>query len=443
MRMYDLLMKKRDGFALRAEEIHWMIKAYVDGRVPDYQMSAMLMAIFLKGMNDEELANLTMAMTQSGDTIDLSPIVGIKVDKHSTGGVGDKTTFIVGPMVAAAGGKVAKMSGRGLGHTGGTVDKMEAIPHIQSSLAKEEFFRIVNEVGLCVIGQSEGLAPADKMLYALRDVTATIESIPLIASSIMSKKLAAGSDAILLDVKVGSGAFMKDIKEAIALAEKMVAIGHYHGKETIALITDMNKPLGETIGNSLEMQEVVAVLKNEGPKDLRAEAVELAANMLYLSKLGTMEECYVKAERTLVDGSAFQKLCAMVEAQGGEVEVILHPEKFAISPCEVELIANESGYISFMDAQQCGLAAVLLGAGREVKQDAIDYGAGIRLFRKTGDKVEKGERLAILYAETEEKARKGLEALAKAVRISERPPLTIPMLYGRVTIEGTKLFTEV
>ncbi|MBQ6834590.1 MAG: thymidine phosphorylase, partial [Lachnospiraceae bacterium] len=332
MRMYDLIMKKRNGEALTKQEIDYMITEYVAGEIPDYQMSAFLMAVYFNGMTEEETVTMTQAVAHSGDMVDLSAIEGIKVDKHSTGGVGDKTTLIITPMVAACGVKVAKMSGRGLGHTGGTVDKLESIPGFQTAIDQERFFEIVNETGLSVIGQSGNMTPADKKLYALRDVTATVDSIPLIAVSIMSKKLAAGSDAILLDVKTGSGAFMKTVDDSIALAREMVSIGENAGRKTAALITDMDIPLGNNIGNSLEVIEAVETLQGNGPEDLTEVCLQLAGNMLYLAGKGTIEECIAMAKKTIEDGSALERLVAMVEAQGGDSSVILDTGKFEKAP---------------------------------------------------------------------------------------------------------------
>ena len=331
MRMYDLIKKKRNNEELSEEEIRFLIREYVAGNIPDYQMSAFLMAVYFQGMTEAETLAMTMEAARSGDMVDLSSIEGIKVDKHSTGGVGDKTTLIVAPMAAACGVKVAKMSGRGLGHTGGTVDKLESIPGFRTSLNREEFFAVVNKIGLSVIGQSGNLAPADKKLYALRDVTATVDSIPLIAVSIMSKKLAAGSDGILLDVKTGSGAFMKTLEDSVLLAQEMVKIGAGAGKRIMALITSMDIPLGNKIGNSLEVIEAVETLRGEGPEDLTKVCIHLAASMLYLAGKGEMEECLRLAEGTLKDGSALNCLQKMVEAQGGDASVISDPETFPIS----------------------------------------------------------------------------------------------------------------
>ena len=383
MRMVDLIAKKRNGKSLSSEEISQMIQEYVEGSIPDYQMSAFLMAVFFQGMTEEETLAMTNAVAHSGDMVDLSAIEGIKVDKHSTGGVGDKTTLIIGPMVAACGVKVAKMSGRGLGHTGGTVDKMESIPGMQTGLSQEEFFKVVNQTGLCVIGQSGNITPADKKLYAMRDVTATIDSIPLIAVSIMGKKLAAGSDCILLDVKTGSGAFMKTVDDSIALAKEMVAIGENAGKRTVALITNMDIPLGNNIGNSLEVIEAVETLKGNGPADLTHESINLAGNMLYLAGKGSLEECKKMAETTIQDGSALKCLIAMVEAQGGDSAVIKDSSRFKQAPFSQEVLATESGYVVSMDTEKCGIASAMLGAGRETKESEIDYSAGIILHKKT------------------------------------------------------------
>lgn len=379
MRMYDLIMKKRNGEALTEQEIQYMIREYVAGEIPDYQMSAFLMAVYFKGMTEEETLAMTQAVAHSGEMVDLSGIEGVKVDKHSTGGVGDKTTMIIAPIVAACGVKVAKMSGRGLGHTGGTVDKLESIPGLHTSLSREDFFNVVNQTGLSVIGQSGNLAPADKKLYALRDVTATVDSIPLIAVSIMSKKLAAGNDCILLDVKTGSGAFMKSIDDSIALAKEMVAIGENAGRKTVALITDMDIPLGHNIGNSLEVIEAVETLKGNGPEDLTEVCVHLASNMLFLAGKGTLEECRSLVREVIANGEALKRLAAMVEAQGGDSSVIFDTDKFEKAAYQHEVLAKKSGYITFMDTESCGIASAMLGAGRETKDSQIDFAAGIIL----------------------------------------------------------------
>ncbi len=432
MRMYDLIMKKKHGEVLTEQEIQFMIDGYVKGAIPDYQMSAMLMAIWFKGMNDLEITELTKTMAKSGDMIDLSAISGKKVDKHSTGGVGDKTTLIVAPIVAACGGKVAKMSGRGLGHTGGTVDKLEAIPGYRTVLDRQEFFDTVNKCGVSVIGQSGNLAPADKKLYALRDVTATVDSIPLIASSIMSKKLAAGSDCILLDVKTGSGAFMKTLDDSIKLAQTMVAIGEGAGRRTVALITDMDTPLGFGIGNSIEVMESMDVLKGHGPADLAEVSLQLAANMLYLVGKGTPEECRTMAEKAIADGSAFETFCTMVKAQGGDDAVLRDYEKFVKAPYKADILAERDGYIVKMNAEEVGVTSVVLGAGRETKESDIDFSAGLILHKKYGDAVKKGDSLVTLYTSKEESLKEAERMYREAVIIGDNQPAKEPLVYARV-----------
>lgn len=433
MRMYDLISKKRNGGALNKEEMTHLIEGYVKGEIPDYQMSAFLMAVYFRGMTKEETAVMTDLVARSGDMVDLSSIEGIKVDKHSTGGVGDKTTLIVAPLAAACGVKVAKMSGRGLGHTGGTVDKLESIPGMRVSIERDEFFDIVKKNGICVIGQSGNLTPADKKLYALRDVTATVESIPLIAVSIMGKKLAAGSDCILLDVKTGSGAFMNSVEDSLALAQEMVNIGESAGKNTVALITNMDIPLGNNIGNSLEVIEAVETLKNQGPEDLTCVCLELAANMLYLAGQGDMETCYGKVKEALENGAGLQKLIDMVEAQGGDSSVIKDVSRFKKAGIVKEVISPYDGYITFMDTKECGIASCILGAGRETKEDNIDYSAGIVLKKKTGDRIEKGDILAVLYGNKEEKMKPAEEQFLKALRVEENEPEEQKLIYARVT----------
>lgn len=438
MRMYDVIAKKRNGETLSEEEIRFMIDGYVKGEIPDYQMSAMLMAIYLNGMNDKETATLTSEVAHSGDMVDLSPIEGIKVDKHSTGGVGDKTTLVVAPIVAACGVKVAKMSGRGLGHTGGTVDKMESIPGMRTTLTEEEFFQVVNNTGLSVIGQSGNLAPADKKLYALRDVTATVDSIPLIAASIMSKKLAAGSDCILLDVKTGSGAFMKTLDDSITLAEKMVAIGEHAGKKTMALITNMDIPLGSLIGNSLEVIEAVDTLKGDGPEDLTEVCLQLASGMLFLAGKGDLSACRAMAEKTIADGSALKRLIAMVEAQGGDSSVIKDTSLFQKAPFKLEVKSPKGGYITHMDTERCGIASSMLGAGRITKESEIDFAAGIALKKKVGQSVAEGEVMAVLYTSKKELFLASVEEFISAVTISDEKPATEPLIYARVTKAGAE-----
>lgn len=436
MRMYDLIMRKRNGGVLAYDEIAYMIDGYVKGVIPDGQMSAMLMAIWFRGMNDRETAELTQVMAKSGDMVDLSAIGGLKVDKHSTGGVGDKTTLIVAPIVAACGGKVAKLSGRGLGHTGGTVDKLESIPGYRTALSQKEFFDVVNRCGVSIIAQSGNIVPADKKLYALRDVTATVDSIPLIASSIMSKKLAAGSDCILLDVKTGSGAFMKTLEDSIRLAETMVAIGERAGRRTVALITDMDVPLGSGIGNTLEIIESMEVLNGGGPKDLREISLELAAYMLFLAGRGNPEECRAMAEGSLEDGSAFETFCTMVKAHGGDDAVLRHPEKFEAAPYSLEVMADEDGYITGMDAEKIGLVSVVLGSGRETKESRIDFRAGLVLHKKYGDMVKKGESIATLYTSKQEALSEGERRYRAALTIGECAPKPRKLIYARVEKGG-------
>lgn len=441
MRMFDVIEKKKQGKEMTEEEIGQMIKLYVAGEIPDYQMSAWAMAVYFKGMTDEELGYLTLAMAHSGDMVDLSAIRGVKVDKHSTGGVGDKTTLAIAPIVAACGEKVAKMSGRGLGHTGGTIDKLESIPGFQTEIETKEFFHIVNEIGLSVVGQSANLAPADKKLYALRDVTATVDSIPLIAASVMSKKLAAGSDKILLDVTCGSGAFMKNKQDAVTLAQKMVAIGERAGKPTIALITNMDTPLGENIGNSMEVSEVIQLLHGKGTEDLNTVCLALASNMLYLAKNEekeqvSLEECERMAQAVIEDGSALQKLIDMVEAQHGDSTVIQDPDKFNKAAYYYDVVAQHSGHVTHTDAQQIGIASMVLGAGRETKESKIDFAAGITLKKKTGDQVLVGDTIATLYTEIYDTIPKAEKILRDAYTIGDKPAKEEKLVIARVTKDG-------
>lgn len=419
-RFVDLIQKKKNGETLTKEEIDFMITDYVAGKIPDYQMSAMLMAIYFNGMENEELAAFTLAMRDSGDLVDLSPIEGIKVDKHSTGGVGDKTTLIVGPIVAACGVPVAKMSGRGLGFTGGTLDKLESISGFRIDLSAEEFFETVKKTGISVIGQTGNLAPADKLLYALRDVTATVDSIPLIAASVMSKKLAAGSDKIVLDVTTGSGAFMKNTRDAKKLAKHMVAIGNHAGKETVAILTGMEEPLGFAIGNNMEVKEAIEVLKGDGPEDVKEVSVALAGMMLSLG-LENVSHSQGKrmAKKALSSGQAFEKFKEMVQAQGGDIRYVEHPEFFERDAFEGEVLAAEDGFLSGMDTEKIGVAAGLLGAGRETKDSVIDMSAGIYLKKKIGDTVKKGEPIAICYAGTKEKLNRGMAMFESSIRYSK------------------------
>ena len=438
MRMYDVIEKKRDGGELTDEEIDFFISGYVSGEIPDYQASALAMAIFYEGMTPRETAKLTMAMAESGDMMDLSAISGIKVDKHSTGGVGDKTTLVVAPIVASLGVKVAKMSGRGLGHTGGTLDKLESIPGLSVEISEPDFFKQVSEIGVAVAGQTGNLVPADKKLYALRDVTATVDSVPLIASSIMSKKIASGSNCILLDVKCGSGAFMKTVDSAVELAQAMVSIGEHVGRTTAALITGMDRPLGKNIGNALEVSEAVATLRGEGPEDLTAVCVELAANMLSLAGKGSVEECRDLARGQIANGEGLAKLADMVAAQGGDAAVIWDTSKFDVAPFCREVLAEESGYMSAMNAERVGIASVALGAGREKKGDSIDMAAGIILERKTGDYVEKGEVLATLLTSDEKRLDDGERIFREALSFGSEQPSREPLFFARVSRDGVE-----
>ncbi|MEA5061685.1 MAG: pyrimidine-nucleoside phosphorylase [Erysipelotrichaceae bacterium] len=398
MRMVDIITKKRDGKELSEEEIRFFVKGYTDGSIPDYQASAFTMAIIFKGMTKSEIVTLTDAMEHSGDVVDLSSIKGVKVDKHSTGGVGDKTSLVLGPLVASCGAKLAKMSGRGLGHTGGTLDKMESIPGMSIAISGERFLKQVQNVGMAIVGQTGDLVPADKKLYALRDVTGTVESIPLIASSIMSKKLASGSDTILLDVKFGSGAFMKNIDDARKLAETMVSIGDGLNRDTRAILTDMEQPLGLAVGNALEVKEAIATLKGHGPKDLVELCLKAGSIMLEQAKIcKTEEEGRKLLEKKIANGEAFEKLCQFVEAQGGDVSYIRNPEKFIVSKIVKDVISKEDGHISKIDCLEIGESAMRLGAGRATMQDKIDMSAGIILNKKVGDAVKKGEKLCTIY----------------------------------------------
>lgn len=430
MRMYDIIRKKRSGSELSNEEIEFFIDGYTDGTIPDYQASALLMAICFNGMTDRETSTLTLCMAESGDMIDLSGIEGSTVDKHSTGGVGDKTTLITAPIVAALGGKVAKMSGRGLGHTGGTVDKLESIEGFRTTLSPGEFFDQVNRIGISVTGQSGNLAPADKKLYALRDVTATVDSIPLIASSIMSKKLAAGSKSIVLDVKTGSGAFMKNPEDAELLAKKMVSIGKAAGRNVTAVITDMNAPLGCSIGNSLEVIEAVEALSGKGADDLMTVCCELAAEMMIFVSGKSKQECLRDVKRSITDGSALSKLKEMTAAQGGNAEWIDNTKLFPKAEYSLELTSTADGCISHMDAERIGTASVLLGAGRSKKDDPIDHSAGLILRAKTGDRVKKGDVTAILYTNDPARLEPAREEFMRAIEYSDSPVDRNPIIYS-------------
>ncbi len=429
MRIYDIISKKRDGYELSDEEIAFFVKNYVSGEIKDYQASALMMAIYLNGMSDRETVTLTLEMAKSGDMLDLSAIEGIKVDKHSTGGVGDKTTLIVAPIVAALGCKVAKMSGRGLGHTGGTVDKLESIDGFNVALEPDEFLDTVNKTGICVVGQTGNLAPADKKIYALRDATATVGSIPLIASSIMSKKLAAGSDCIVLDVKYGSGAFMKTPEDALLLSEKMVAIGKGAGKKVRAVISDMDTPLGKNIGNILEVKEAVEILKSGADSDLTQVCIALAANIIVLAFGTPYDEAEKKVLAVLRNGEAYNKFLEMVISQGGDASLIENTEKFRKARYRKEILSPADGYISSTDAEKIGSASVVLGAGRATKDDAIDYTAGIILHKKTGDKVQKGDLIAELFTDEESRLVSAETMFMSGLTFSERETERAELIY--------------
>ena len=418
MNMYDLIQKKRDGFTLTTEEIKYVVSAYTKGEIKDYQMSAFLMAVYFQKMNKQETVDLTLAMASSGEMLDLSLIHGVKVDKHSTGGIGDKTTLILAPMLAALNIPVAKMSGRGLGYTGGTIDKLESFPGFSTSVTKENFIENVNRHYICVAGQTENLAPADKKIYALRDVTATVDNISLIASSIMSKKLASGADAIVLDVKCGTGAFMKKEEDAILLAKTMVQIGEDAGRKTVALITDMNQPLGRMVGNSLEVQEAISVLKGEGDERLRELSLQLAAWMMVSG--GYEKEipyAYERVKNTIDKHLALDKMAMWVESQGGNKESVYEGTGLKKASRQKKVYAEEDGFLYCVDATEVGKAALILGAGRVQKEDKIDLGAGIELLAQDGEWVEKGKAFAILHYEEEEKALQAEKILKKAYEI--------------------------
>ncbi len=432
MRMYDIIRKKRDGHPLTDEEIRFFIEGYTDGSIPDYQAAALCMAIYYQGMTEDEMAELTFAIRDSGERLDFSAIKGIRADKHSTGGVGDKTSLVVVPLVATFGVKVAKISGRGLGHTGGTIDKLEAIPGFRTDLSEEEFTECVNRVGAAIVGQTREVAPADKKLYALRDVTATVDSMPLIVSSIMGKKLAADDDVIVLDVKTGSGSFMKTIEDSRKLAEIMVNIGRKAGKKIMALITDMDRPLGEAVGNALEVREAIDTLRGEGPEDFTELCVILSENILYLSGFGTMEECDEKVREALRDGSALEKLREMIKAQGGDSGVIDDENRFKQPKYPHTVLAEQDGYLFHMDTEGIGIASLLLGAGRNTKEDSIDPSAGLRILKKTGDFVKAGEALAVLYADREELFPAAEEKYRSALTWADKKPEEQPLVLGKV-----------
>lgn len=422
MRMYDLIMKKRNGGSLSREEIQWMITEYTGGRIPDYQMSAFLMAVYFQGMSEAETLDLTMAMAHSGEMLDLSGIQGVKVDKHSTGGVGDKTSLALTPMAAACGLRVAKMSGRGLGHTGGTIDKLESFSGFSTELSAEQFEEQVNRIGISIIGQTADLAPADKKLYALRDVTATVDQMALIASSIMSKKLAAGADAIVLDVKTGSGAFMKTEEDALALAREMVRIGNGVGRHTIAIVSDMDQPLGNCVGNALEVQEAIATLHGEGPEDFTELCLTLGSCMLIAGqKAKSTEEAREMLRKVIDDGSALRKLAEFVEAQGGDPAQVWHPDRLPAAQIVEPVPAPEEGYLQAIQCEEIGNCSMILGGGRETKESTLDLSVGLVLHKKVGDFVKKGEPMATIYANDNEKKNEAARRYLAACRIGMEP----------------------
>ncbi len=429
MRMYDLIVKKRNGGVLSKEEIDFMIKGYTKGDIPDYQMSAMMMAIYFKGMDEAETLSLTMAMEKSGDVLKLDAIKGIKVDKHSTGGVGDKTSLALTPMVAACGIPVAKMSGRGLGHTGGTIDKLESFPGFSTELTTENFIRNVNNIGIAIMGQTADLAPADKKLYALRDVTATVDNMSLIASSIMSKKLAAGADAIVLDVKTGSGAFMKTEEDAYALAREMVKIGNGAGRRCVAVVSDMDEPLGYAVGNALEVKEAIATLKGNGPADFTELVLALGVQMLILGgRAFSEEEAKEMLKRTIADGSALRKLAEFVKTQGGDEKAVFEEELLPKAVIIKEMKAEQEGYISHIACDEVGICSLLLGGGRETKESVIDLAVGIVLAKKVGDYVNAGDTLAVIHANDEKKLSAAEERLKRAYSITKEKPEKRPLI---------------
>ncbi len=433
MRMYDIIMKKRNGGELSKEEIEFFIEGYTKGEIPDYQVSALMMAIYFRKMTEEETLALTMAMADSGDRLDLSGIRGIKVDKHSTGGVGDKTSLALAPMVAACGIPVAKMSGRGLGHTGGTIDKLESFPGFTTALTTQRFIENVNRVGIAIMGQTADLAPADKKLYALRDVTATVDNLSLIASSIMSKKLAAGADAIVLDVKTGSGAFMKQEADAKALAEEMVKIGKNAGRRTTAVISDMDQPLGFAVGNALEVREAIETLEGHGPADFLELCLTLGSQMLIAGgKAENTQEAEAALRTVIADGSALKKLAEFVEAQGGDNNVVYHPELLPRAAIVLPVPAPESGYLSRIVCDEVGICSLILGGGRETKESEIDLSVGLVLRNKVGDYVEAGEPLAMIHANDEEKAAQARERYLKACAIAGEAPERTAFIKGIV-----------
>lgn len=431
MRIVDIIEKKRDGKELSTEEIRFFISGFCDEEITDYQASALIMAIYIRGLNTRETADFTLAMVDSGDRIDLSEIPGVKVDKHSTGGVGDKTTLIITPVVAACGVPIAKMSGRGLAHTGGTIDKLESIEGLRTSLNREEFIRNVNEIGIALTGQTGNLAPADKKLYALRDVTATVNSIPLIASSIMSKKIASGADKILLDVKTGSGAFMKTFDQSVMLAKQMVSIGDHMGRSTVAVITDMDAPLGNNIGNALEVLEAIEILRGHGPEDLKTVCLELSSRMLELAGKGSAEQCRRFAEMAIQNGSALLKFGDMALRQGAKY-LPWDDRAMKQAPLKEPVLAPFDGYITLIQSEIVGKSSMILGAGREAKESTIDYSAGIILNKKPGEFIKKGQQLAQLHTSTKQKLQEAKEMLLGAYIVSDSPPEARPLILAYI-----------
>ncbi|MDF2487130.1 MAG: pdp [Herbinix sp.] len=437
MKMYDLINKKKSKESLTATEIEFIIQGFTNGSIPDYQMSAFLMAVCLNGMDHEETAALTVAMAKSGDILDLSAINGVKVDKHSTGGVGDKTSLVLSPMVASLGIPVAKMSGRGLGHTGGTIDKLESFPGFSTSISSEKFVENVNSVKMAIVGQTPNLAPADKKIYALRDVTATIDNISLIASSIMSKKIASGSDVIVLDVKTGSGAFMKSFEESLALAQEMVQIGTIAGRKTFAVITDMNQPLGNAVGNTLEVIEAIDTLRGDGPKDLFEVSITLASYMLVGAEIAkNVEEARMMLYKTIEDGSALNKLAEFISAQGGDNKPVYDTSLFQKASIAYELEAPEDGFVTYIHTDEVGMTSLVLGGGRETKESVIDLSVGIKIHKKLGDAVIKGETLATLYANDNNKLQEAKKRLLSAYVIGTTKPAKPKYVYAVVTKDG-------
>ena len=440
MNAYALIKKKRDGLELSKKEIEFFINGFVNGQIPDYQMTAFLMAVYFKGMSACECVELTMAMANSGDQVDLSAIHGSKVDKHSTGGVGDKTTLVLAPLVAASGGIVAKMTGRELGHTGGTVDKLESIPGMQLEFSRDKFADIVNDIHVSIIAQTTSLTPADRKIYALRNVTATVDSIPLIASSIMSKKLAAGSDAIVLDIKTGRGAFTKSYEEALDLAKTMVDIGESSGRQMAAWITDMEQPLGCAVGNAIEVKEAIETLRGNGPSDLVELILELGSDMLFISGIvSSREEAKSRIAENLANQKGLNRLLDMIVAQGGNPSVVNNPELLPQPQAKIEVKSDKSGYVSAIDALEVGLASKILGAGRKTKDDAIDYSVGIYLEKKIGDKVNAGESLAVFYSDgDEEKTKSAIEKFLAAYSFNSNKIDPPKLIHARITKKGVE-----